>query len=126
MEIRFTLILSILVLVLSTVGMFYWRGFDSGLWFAIGGLLSFVNLMLAAWAVRFSLMNVKKSSVFAFLLLIKSSFFLALIAAILIFLKPQIVGFTLGLSIVIVSGVLVALVESRRYFRRDSQLTEKQ
>ena len=126
MTLKLTLIFSAVLLAASSVATFYWKGSEVGLWFTIGGLLSFVNLVMAAWAVHFSLLNVKKSSVFGFLLLIKSSFFLALVATILIFLKPHLVGFTLGLSVVIISGILAALAESRRYFRRDSQLTEKQ
>lgn len=126
MELKITLVISFVLLIGSTIGMFWWRGSEAGLWFAVGGILSFVNLMMASWAVQFSLLNVKKSSVFAFLLMIKSSLFLAIIAGILVFLKPHLLGFTLGLSLIIVSGVLAALVESRRYFRRDSQLTEKQ
>lgn len=90
-------------------------GFEPFLWFGVGAGLALVNIYFACWTVAHGLQNLRKKGAFLGLLMVKSATFLAVVAAILMFLKPLLLPFTLGLSVVIVASIGVALWESKRY-----------
>lgn len=114
MDLKITLRIGMALFVLGST-VFYWlMGFQNAAWFALGGALALFNVFVAAWSVRFGLSSLKKSATFVALLMIKSLSFLAVIAVVLIFLKPLLLPFTLGITTVIVSSVIAALWELRR------------
>jgi len=95
----------------------YFKGLESGLWFGLGGGLSLLNVFLAAFSVRYGFENIKKSSIFVGFMLMKSLTFILVVATVLIFLKPQLLPFTLGISVVIVGATLLAFWELRKLKR---------
>jgi hypothetical protein len=108
-------------LLLYAVGMviFFVRDQDQMTWFALGGGLALVNILAAAWSVKMGLISLQKSGLILGLFLVKSFTFLALVAAILLFLKPMLLPFTLGLGIVIVGSVGAAIWESRHLIKKE-------
>ncbi len=107
-----------LVYFIGLTGFYFWSGLEAFLWFAVGGGLAVVNIFFAAWVLRFGFQGVKQKGMFLGILMVKSLTFLAVVACILMFLKPLLLPFTLGLGVVIFSTVLAALWESRKYFQR--------
>lgn len=122
MELKTTTRLAFLIYFLGVLGFFLLRNTEEMLWFAIGGGLALVNVALAAWSIRFGLENVKKSAIFLTLLLFKSLTFLTVVAAILFFLKPLVLPFTLGITIVIVGALLAGIWEARRMVKPQKDL----
>lgn len=104
--------------VIYVVGIAFYSWFNASdlVWFALGGALALTNVLFAAWVVHKGLKEVRRKAVFLGLLLMKSLSFFVLIAIILMFLKPQLLPFTLGIGIVIFASTCVAAWESRRFF----------
>jgi len=96
------------------LGSYLWLGTEGMTWFGLGGALALVNVFLAAWSVKIGFNIIRQSTFFIGLLLLKSISFIGLIAVILVFLKPLLLPFTLGISVVIVGATLAAVWESRR------------
>lgn len=111
MQLKTTLRASFFAFLVGCVLFYFLKGLDDCLWFALGGGLALVNIFVAAWSIRFGFHSVKKAGVFTGLLLLKSLSFLAVIAVVLVFLKPLLLPFTLGITIVIVGALLAALWE---------------
>lgn len=112
-QLRKTLLVSFSLFLLGTLVFLIARGLESALWFAFGGGLALVNFYLAMIAVSRGLENIKNASIFIGLILFKSLTFILLIAVILMFLKPQLLAFTLGIGVVIFGAVVSALIERR-------------
>jgi hypothetical protein len=86
-------------------------GYDEALWFAVSGGLALVNIFFAAWTIRFGFKSTQNKGLFLGLLLFKSMTFLMVVLVVLMFLKPLLLPFTLGISVVIVGAVGAALYE---------------
>jgi len=111
MQLRTTLRASFLAFLAGVLAFYFIEGLDSALWFALGGALALMNVFLAAWSIRMGMASIKKAGIFTGLLFFKSLSFLAVIAVVLVFLKPLLLPFTLGITIVIVGALLAALWE---------------
>lgn len=112
MELKSTLILSFAVYLLGCFVFYLQSGSESLLWFAIGGGLALVNVFFAAWAVRYGFKSLKRKALFLGLLLLKSFSFVLVVAAVIMFFKPLLLPFTLGLGLVIFSSVIVAFTKA--------------
>jgi hypothetical protein len=121
MELRLTLRISLAVFIVGLAALYFWQGLEAMAWFGLGGILTLMNLFLVAWSLRFGLNNLRKSSLLMALLLVKTMSFLGVTAIVLVFLKPLLLPFTLGITIVIVGSILAALWESRRYMKRTQE-----
>jgi len=118
MELKTTLKISILVYLLGVLFFYSKEGGESALWFGVGGGLAAVNVFFAAWVVRNGLSSFQSKGVFLSLVLAKSFSFLTVVAGILMFLKPLLLPFTLGLGIVIFSSIIAAAWEIRRQLKK--------
>jgi|GEM_PF-4258252 len=97
----------------------FWLGkdFSSALWFAVGGGLTLLNFLLAASIVSRGIKMIKNRGLFLGLLLIKSLLFVAVICLVLMFTKPILLPFTLGIGIVIFGAVIAAILDGRHALR---------
>jgi hypothetical protein len=120
MTLSLTIRTSLLVFFTGLI-LFYFREKSEWLWFAVGGGLALVNVLFAAAVVRLGLKSVKNKAIFLGLLVIKSSTFVLLIGLVLVFLKPKLLAFTLGITVVIFGAIGAALYEVRHY-RRQSEM----
>lgn len=93
------------------------QGREALLWFVLGSGLALVNLGVAAMVVRIGIGSIRNKGLFLGLLLMKTLTFLGVVAAFLVFMKPQLLPFTIGLGVVIFGSVFAALLESRHYFK---------
>lgn len=114
MKLTSTLFISLGIFFVGSLTAFVVGGEEPGLWFSVGGGLTLINFYFAAWAVRFGFKSLKNKGIFLGLLLMKTMTFLMVIAMILILVKPLLLPFTLGISIVIVGATVAALWESRK------------
>jgi len=114
MELKTTLKIAVLLFLVGTGLFYYFRGPQEAIWFAIGAALALMNVFVAAWSIQFGLKSAKKSATFLMLLLVKSMSFLLVVGVVLVFLKPLLLPFTLGITIVIVASVLAAIWELKR------------
>ncbi len=115
MQLRLTLSMSVLLMVSGSIAFYFLAGLKPMLWFSLGAGLALINVFAAAFAVRFGLQNLRKKPLFIGLLLLKSLTFFVVVAVVLVFLKPLVLPFTLGISVVIVGATVAALWEARRY-----------
>ena len=116
-QLGLTLKVSFALFALGTVIFFLSSSLDKTLWFTVGGGLALMNLFFAVWVARQGLHSNASKGVFLGLIMIKSFTFLLVIAGILVFLKPALLPFTLGVGIVIFGSVLAALGEVRKLRR---------
>lgn len=117
MNLKLTIRSSILVYVVGIL-VFYFLGKEDGLWFAVGGGLAMVNIFFAAVVLKLGFNSLKNKALFLGLLLIKSLSFVLVVALILIFLKPSLLPFTLGVTVVIFGAIGTALYETRHLRRQ--------
>lgn len=123
MELKNTLKISILLYLAGVVGFAFWKGNEPALWFAFGGVLALVNVFFAAFVVRKGLESIRGKPFFLGLLFFKSLTFLMVVTVTLMFLKPQLLPFTLGIGVVIVGAVGAAFYEIKRFMRgRDDEV----
>lgn len=102
------------------LGLFAWfQGWESALWFGIGGGMALFNYFLAMIFVRIGLSRVRYSAPFLSILLLKSLAFVGIVALVLMFSKPLFLPFTLGIGLVIFGAIIWAVLESRQYFRKE-------
>ena len=109
-----------IALVLMTIGIGSFglaRSWEDALWFELGSMLALTNFGLAGLVVRKALGGVRKKFLFLSLLLVKSFFFVSSVVLVLMFVKPSLFPFTLGIGLVIFSLVLWAAWESRHYLK---------
>lgn len=118
MELKRTFQVGLMVFLAGLIGFAVFQGTDAMLWFSIGGGLALVNLFFAVWAVAHGLGRIQKKAMVLGLLLMKSLTFVLLISIILMFLKPVLLPFTLGIAIVIVGATVTAIWESRKLLRK--------
>jgi len=111
MELKTTVSISFIIYLLGSAGFYIFRGLEEALWFGIGGGLVLVNLFFALWTVKIGMKSAKNKAVFLGILLLKSMTFLMVVVVILMFLKPILLPFTLGIGVVIVGAVGAALLE---------------
>jgi hypothetical protein len=117
MQLKATIRAAFAIFLIGMAVTYFAYGYEAFLWFSVGAGLALVNVFFACWTVSNGLQNLQKKGIFLGLLLLKSSSFLVIVACILMFLKPLLLPFTLGLSIVIFASIGVALWESRRYLK---------
>lgn len=84
---------------------------EACLWFLVGGGFALMNLMAASYLVTYGLPRWKNKLAFLGLLFLKSLSFIAMIAAVLMFAKPLLLPFTMGVGIVIFSLIVWAIRE---------------
>jgi len=104
------------ILALAGCVAFYWLGAETDfVWFGVGSVAGLLNFSLIILLVFRGVQTWKKKSVFLSLLMLKTFSFLGLLIVCLMLLKPAILPFTLGVTIVIVGAFLWALFD---YFRK--------
>jgi hypothetical protein len=94
------------------------KGWESCLWYSISGGLALINVFFAAWTVKFGFKSVTNKGLFFGLLFIKSMTFLMMVIMVLVILKPLVLPFTLGISVVIFGAVGAAIYEAGPLLRR--------
>lgn len=114
MSLRLSIRWSLVLFAVGLAAFQFWFGIEAASWFGLGGALALANVFLAAWSVKIGFKALKQSSMFMGLLLLKSLSFIGLVAVVLVFLKPLLLPFTLGISVVIVGATLAAVWEMRR------------
>ena len=119
MELKNTAKISFFLLIFGLVAFYIWMPLPFALWFGVGGGLTLLNVYFAIWAIRFGLGTLQKKSVFLGVLLIKSLSFVLAVAAILMFLKPLLLPFTLGIGLVIFGALGAALWEILKQKKKD-------
>lgn len=125
MNLRLTLRFSILLFFVGFILFYSLSDFENTIWFALGGLLALVNLFVAALVVAFGLKSLKSATFFLIILLFKSLVFVSSVALVLVFLKPKVLPFTLGILLVIFGAIGAAFFESRRYLKKRSETTSE-
>ncbi|MBN8553838.1 MAG: hypothetical protein J0L93_00150 [Deltaproteobacteria bacterium] len=124
MKLTLTFRLGLVVYFIGFIFSYFYWGFEGFLWFAVGGGLALMNMYYAIWAVQRGLGGGAKSGgVFLMLLLFKSLTFVLLVGMILVLLKPLLLPFTLGLGVVIFASIGAAFWESRRYIKRQNNVS---
>jgi len=109
-----TLILGFILFVLGTMATAIFWGPEAALWFAVGGIFALFNLMAAAYLVIKGLPYWRNKAGFLGLLFLKSISFVAIVAVVLMFAKPLLLPFTMGIGIVIFSLAIWAVREAFR------------
>ena len=112
-KLKLVIQISFLIFALGLLG-FYFRDREDTLWFGVGGGLTLVNLIFAYFVIKKGLTSLKSKGAFMFLVLLKSTSFVAVVAAILALLKPRVLPFTLGLALVMFGAVVAALWAARQ------------
>lgn len=82
------------------------------LWFLVGGGFAILNLLAAAYLVVRGLPRMRNKALFSCLVILKSVAFVGVVGVVLMFARPLLLPFTLGVGIVIFSLVLWAALES--------------
>ena len=113
MELKKTVRFTLILYIVGALLFFVFGGLDRGLWFGIGGGLALLNVFFALWTIRFGFKSTKNKGLFLGLLIMKSMTFLMVVLILLMFLKPVLLPFTMGISLVIFGAVAAALVESK-------------
>jgi hypothetical protein len=108
-----------LILYFAGIIAFYFAEKGDWLWFAVGGGLALVNVLFAAMLVRVGMHSFKNKALFLGMLLAKSMLFILVVAMVLVFLKPRLLPFTLGVTVVIFGAIAAALYETR-HLRKQS------
>lgn len=104
--------------VLGLIAFFFAQGLEPAIWFGVGGGLALLNFMVACAVVGKGLSNIRRRGFMLGVLLIKSMSFVALVAFVLMFTKPQVFPFTLGIGIVIFGLTVWAVIESRHSIKK--------
>lgn len=120
MKIKLSLIVSLILFFAGSIA-YYFMNIQAFPWFALGGGLALINVLFAAWVVKFGLDRLRANWFVLGLFLLKSLTFLVVIAAILILLKPMVLPFTLGLGLVIFGSIIAAGIESRHLLKKASE-----
>jgi len=110
-----------LALVLYAIGIlvfYFWKGFHDSLWFAIGGGIALLNFFMGVLAVSTGISKLQHKGMVLGLLLMKSFSFVAVVAVVLMFAKPQLFPFTLGIGLVIFAVTFWAVLESRHTIKK--------
>ncbi len=123
MNLKITIRVATLLFVLGYFLFFFAGSSDDSIWFAVGGGLGLINLILAGLLVKFGLKSTLHKGLFLGLLLLKSLVFVMTIALVLVFLKPKLLPFTLGVGIVIFGAIGAAAFESRHLLRKHNRTT---
>jgi len=119
MTLKLTIRVALILYILGLIA-FYFAEPEQMTWFALGGGLAVFNILFAAWVVRIGFASLKGNSMVLGFFMFKNFTFLVLIAFILLFLKPMLLPFTLGLGLVIVGSVVAALWESRHLLKKET------
>lgn len=106
---------SFFLALIGALSFHYFGRNEDVIWFGIGSIGGLLNFSLISLLVTRGLQSGKKKGAFLSFLLLKTFSFLGLLLVCLMLLKPSILPFTLGVTIVIVGAFLWALFD---YFRR--------
>ncbi|MDB5039107.1 MAG: hypothetical protein JWQ35_2635 [Bacteriovoracaceae bacterium] len=109
-----------LLTYLAGILYFYFKEPTDWIWFAIGGGLALINIFFAAFVVKFGMRSLKNKGLFLGLLLLKSVTFVAVVAVVLVLVKPKLLPFTLGVGVVIFGAIGAALFETRKYWMKQN------
>ncbi len=116
--------IGIALYILGAVAIAVFMSISAALWFLVGGGFAILNLMAASYVVIKGLPRFKNKVVFLGLIFLKSLSFVAMVAAVLMFAKPRLLPFTMGVGIVIFSLVVWAVWESLISRRRGPKQNE--
>ena len=111
---------STVLFFIGLVAFYFAEGFDSALWFGIGGGIALFNFLIACFVVSSGLEKIRNKGLLLGALMFKSMSFVGVVAVVLMFTKPLIFPFTLGIGIVIFGLVVWAALESRHSLKKVS------
>lgn len=109
-----TLILGFILFVFGVMSSAMIWGPEAALWFSVGGVFALLNLLSAAYLVIRGLPFWRNQAGFLGLIFLKSLCFVGIVAAVLMFAKPLLLPFTMGIGIVIFSLLVWAVREAFR------------
>jgi len=115
--VKSTLVFGFVLFIFGTMAITFLMGPEAALWFAVGGIFALFNLMSAAYLVVKGLPYWRSKAGFVGLLFLKSLCFVAIVVAVLMFAKPLLLPFTMGIGIVIFSLAIWAVREAFRIRR---------
>jgi len=111
---RESLLLALGAYIIGFVCFWLFRDLSAALWFGIGGGLAMLNFLVAAYVVNQGFEKIRAKPLLFGLIFLKSMLFVAVVAVVLTFTKPQLLPFTLGIGLVIFGLVLWAAKEGRK------------
>lgn len=109
---RQILLVSFVLAFVGSLAFYFLKGLEEAVWFAFGAGAALMNLLLAFFLVQRGLHGAKSKGLFLGFLLMKSLSFIALVAVVLLVLKPALLPFTSGIGIVIVGATFWAGLDS--------------
>jgi hypothetical protein len=125
MELKITIRVAVVLFLSGFIFFYLFSSIESAAWFSVGGAMALVNLSSAAWIIRQGFKSLPSKAFFLGVLLLKSLAFVFLVGFVLVFLKPQLLPFTLGVGGVIFGSIGAAVLETRHYMSRQNDVNRQ-